>query len=274
MSKVTQIEPQPANSGGQDNQDEIIQKTLGRIKHKIMVMSGKGGVGKSSVAVGLALRLSEMGRTVGLLDVDLHGPSVPRLLGLEATFPGGEKVRPIPYSPHLFVTSIEPLLPDKDRSIIWRGPIKIGVIRQFISDIEWPDLDYLVIDSPPGTGDEPLTVAQTIPGALAVQVTTPQEVALADVRKSIDFCRQVNMSILGVVENMSGLVCPHCGKDVGFFQPGGGERMAEAFRVPFLGRIPFAADIVQAGESGRPVTAPFKDLADEVVRRVEGEASA
>jgi len=273
MSNVKQIEPRPASGGGPSSQDEIIAETLGRIKHKIMVMSGKGGVGKSSVAVGLALRLAELGRRVGLLDVDLHGPSVPRLLGLEATYPGGERVRPIPYSPNLFVASIEPLLPDKDRSIIWRGPVKIGVIRQFISDIEWNNLDYLIIDSPPGTGDEPLTVAQTIPGALAVQVTTPQEVALADVRKSIDFCRQVNLPILGVVENMSGLTCPHCGQEVGMFKPGGGERMAEAFRVPFLGRIPFTADIFQAGERGRPVAAPFADLAAEVIRRVEGVAA-
>ncbi len=207
-------------------QDNVIKESLLRIKHKILVMSGKGGVGKSSVAAYLSVALAKRGYRVGLMDVDLHGPSIPRMLGLKGNIgqdTGGGKARPINYLPNMEVISIEPLLGDnKDAATIWRGPLKIGVIRQFISDMEWNDLDYMIIDSPPGTGDEPLTVAQTIPDAQALIVTTPQEVSLADVRKSINFCRQVKMEILGLVENMSGLVCPHCGKTIELFKTHGG----------------------------------------------------
>ena len=182
-------------------QDTEISQALALIRNKILVMSGKGGVGKSSIAAYLAVALASKGYKVGLMDVDLHGPSIPRLLGLKGTIQTGTrqgKVRPVSYLPNLEVISIESLMgPDKDLATIWRGPLKIGVIRQFISDIEWMDLDYMIIDSPPGTGDEPLTVAQTIPDASAVIVTTPQEISLADVRKSINFCRHVNMTILG-----------------------------------------------------------------------------
>ncbi|MBW1682414.1 MAG: Mrp/NBP35 family ATP-binding protein, partial [Deltaproteobacteria bacterium] len=192
----------------------MIRSNLSRISRKILVMSGKGGVGKSSVAAYLALLLSRRGKRVGLLDVDLHGPSIPRLLGLAGGLEMPEKgvVRPHRFSESLVVVSLEMVLGDKDVAVIWRGPLKISAIRQFISDIEWGDLDFLIVDSPPGTGDEPLTVAQNIPDAEALVVTTPQEISLADVRKSIDFCRQVGMKMLGVVENMSGLVCPHCGE--------------------------------------------------------------
>jgi ATP-binding protein involved in chromosome partitioning len=190
-----------------------IRETLQHIKNKILVMSGKGGVGKSSVAAYLSVALAKRGYKVGLMDVDLHGPSIPRILGLKGSlgFGGREgKMLPIQYLPNMEVMSIETLMgADKDAATIWRGPLKIGVIRQFISDIEWMDLDYLIIDSPPGTGDEPLTVAQTIPDARALIITTPQEISLADVRKSINFCRQVKMEILGLVENMSGLQCPY-----------------------------------------------------------------
>jgi len=268
--KVTQIQSSPEQKTPERKQDDEITSALGRIKHKLLVMSGKGGVGKSTVAVSLAVGLSRKGFKVGLMDVDLHGPSVPRMLGLIGTFPEGRgKPRPIPYSPNLSVVSIESLLPDKDKSIIWRGPIKIGVIRQFISDLEWNELDYLIIDSPPGTGDEPLTVAQTIPGAKAVLVTTPQEVSLADVRKSIDFCRQVNMTMLGIIENMSGMVCPHCGQPIEFFKSGGGKQMAETFNVPFLGKVPFSQEVVECGDSGKPCTDPYQEVIDAVVARTE-----
>jgi ATP-binding protein involved in chromosome partitioning len=204
---------------GQDEkhkiQDAEIRATLSHIKHKILVMSGKGGVGKSSVAAYLAVMLAGRGFKVGLMDVDLHGPSIPRMLGLKGgvqpSFHPGKAV-PVHFSPNLQVISIESLMGEnKDAATIWRGPLKIGVIRQFISDMEWPPLDYLIVDSPPGTGDEPLTVAQTIPDAKALIVTTPQEISLADVRKYINFFRQVHMKILGIVENMSGILCPHCG---------------------------------------------------------------
>jgi len=224
----------------QKAQDKEIEQSLSRIKHKILVMSGKGGVGKSSVATYLAGALAKKGKKVGLMDVDLHGPSIPRMLGLK-----GNNL------PNLQVISVEPLMGEnKDAATIWRGPLKIGVIRQFISDIDWNDLDYLIIDSPPGTGDEPLTVAQTIPGAEALIVTTPQEVSLADVRKSISFCRQVNMKILGLVENMSGLDCPHCGKSIELFKTNGGMLTAKKESLRFLGRLPLDPEVVMQGDAG------------------------
>lgn len=235
-------------------QDKEIEASLSRIKHKILVMSGKGGVGKSSVAAYLSVALAKRGNRVGLMDVDLHGPSIPRLLGLKGSIrPGteGGKAGPVKYLPNMDVISIEPLMGEnKDAATIWRGPLKIGVIRQFISDIEWNDLDFLIIDSPPGTGDEPLTVAQTIPGALALIVTTPQEISLADVRKSINFCRQVNMEILGLVENMSGLTCPHCGKTIELFKTKGGMLTAKSEGVRFLGSLPLEPEVVRMGDSG------------------------
>ena len=235
-------------------QDKEIEQSLGRIKHKILVMSGKGGVGKSSVAAYLAGGLAKRGKKVGLMDVDLHGPSIPRMLGLTGniqTGVNGEKAKPIEYLPNLQVISVEPLMGEnKDAATIWRGPLKIGVIRQFISDIEWNDLDYLIIDSPPGTGDEPLTVAQTIPGAEALIVTTPQEISLADVRKSISFCRQVNMKILGLVENMSGLNCPHCGKTIELFKTHGGMLTAKKESLRFLASLPLEPEVVMQGDAG------------------------
>ena len=211
-------------------QDVEIRDKLKHIKNRILVMSGKGGVGKSSVAAYLSIALAREGYRIGLMDIDLHGPSIPRLLGLRgllqpSSIPG--KANPIQFMPNLEVISIESLMGEnKDVATIWRGPLKIGVIRQFISDIEWSDLDYLIIDSPPGTGDEPLTIAQTIPDAKALIVTTPQEISLADVRKSINFCRQVKMPILGLVENMSGLRCPHCGEIIDLFKVQGGRKIA------------------------------------------------
>jgi len=216
-------------------------------------MSGKGGVGKSTVASYVALLLSKKGKKVGLLDVDLHGPSVARLMGVRAGLDMAEEgiVRPYRFSDNLEVVSLEMVLGDKDAAVIWRGPLKISAIRQFISDIEWGPLDYLIVDSPPGTGDEPLTVVQTIPDAEALIVTTPQEISLADVRKSINFCRQVNTKIIGVVENMSGLICPHCGEKDPLFGEGGGRKMADKMGVPLLGEIPIDPVMVDAGDEGK-----------------------
>lgn len=235
-----------------NQQDKIIETKLSRIGRKILVMSGKGGVGKSTVATYLALLLSERGYHVGLLDVDLHGPSIPHLLNVQGGFDVSESetVKPYQFSENLGVVSLEMVLGDKDAAVIWRGPLKIGAIRQFISDIDWGDLDYLIVDSPPGTGDEPLTVAQTIPDAEAVIVTTPQEISLADVRKSINFCRQVNMNIIGVVENMSELLCPHCGMKISLFGSGGGARMAKQMGVRFLGEIPVESEMVEMADKG------------------------
>ncbi len=260
-------------------QDKEIEASLSRIKNKILVMSGKGGVGKSSVAAYLSVALAKRGNRVGLMDVDLHGPSIPRLLGLKGSIePGskGGKAGPVKYLPNMQVISIEPLLGEnKDTATIWRGPLKIGVIRQFISDIEWSDLDFMIIDSPPGTGDEPLTVAQTIPGAKALIVTTPQEISLADVRKSINFCRQVNMEILGLVENMSGLTCPHCGKMIELFKTKGGMLTAKAEGLRFLGSLPLEPEIVRQGDTGGVTlldnnelafTREFNRMVDEIVK--------
>ena len=260
-------------------QDMEIKERLRHIKNKILVMSGKGGVGKSSVAAYLSVTLAKKGYKVGLMDVDLHGPSIPRMLGLKGSIgPGTQsgKAHPVMHLPNLEVMSIEPLMGEnKDAATIWRGPLKIGVIRQFIADIEWMDLDYMIIDSPPGTGDEPLTVAQTIPDAKALIVTTPQEISLADVRKSISFCRQVHMEILGLVENMSGLICPHCGKMIDIFKTRGGMLTAKKEGLNLLGSLPFEPEVVSDGDTGSmgfmkkeklPITQEFNKIVDEIVK--------
>ena len=266
----------------QKQQDVEIKERLSHIKNKILVMSGKGGVGKSSVAAYLSVALAKKGYRVGLMDVDLHGPSIPRMLGLKGNIgPGGSegKAHPIRYIPNMEVISIEPLMGEnKDSATIWRGPLKIGVIKQFIADIDWSDLDYMIIDSPPGTGDEPLTIAQTIPDAKSVIVTTPQEISLADVRKSINFCRQVNMKILGLVENMSGLKCPHCGEMIDIFKTQGGVLTAKKEGLNLLGSLPFEPEVVSKGDTGNMsllddnkllITQEFNKIVDKIVELTE-----
>jgi Mrp family chromosome partitioning ATPase/predicted Fe-Mo cluster-binding NifX family protein len=245
----------------QDALDASVKGSLSKIKNKIIVMSGKGGVGKTSVSVNLSIALANKGFKVGLMDVDLHGPDIPRMLGFKGMLElsKNQKLNPMKYSENLKAVSIESLTQDKDEAIIWRGPIKHSTIRQFIGDVEWGELDYLIIDSPPGTGDEPLTVAQTIPDAKAIIVTTPQEISLADVRKSISFCKTVGMKILGLIENMSGFTCPHCGEKLELFGYGGGERTAKEAGLKFLGRIPFDHDVVACGDSGTSFQEKHKD---------------
>lgn len=239
-------------------QDVAIKRSLAKIKHKILVMSGKGGVGKSTVSTNLALGLAKRGFKVGLMDVDLHGPDICRMLNLEHKLQDasprseGGLLPPIQAMENLKVTSLEYMMEDRDDPIIWRGPLKIQAIRQFIADMDWGELDYLVIDAPPGTGDEPLTISSTIPDAQALVVTTPQEIALADVRKSINFCNHVKMRIVGLVENMSGMICPHCNKIVDVFKSGGGERTAKDFKINFLGRVPMDPRVVMGGDDGNP----------------------
>ena len=231
-----------------------IAERMAKVKHKLIVMSGKGGVGKSTVAAFLAIELAAQGKKVGLMDADIHGPSIPKMLGLDgerplAAGPGGAV--PIQYSENLKVISIGFLLSSSDQAVIWRGPIKMGLIEQFLGDVEWGSLDYLIVDSPPGTGDEPLSVCQLLPDLDgAIIVSTPQDIALADVEKSITFCRRVNTPIVGLVENMSGLVCPHCGGRIDVFKTGGAERLARQLSVPFLGRIPVAPEVVEACDQG------------------------
>jgi len=236
----------------QPDPDELARQSLQKIRHKLMVMSGKGGVGKTSVSVNLAIALAARGFKVGLLDVDIHGPDIPRMLGLQGMLSAGEdrRIQPLPFSDNLSTVSMESLLADKDEAVIWRGPMKHNAIQQFIGEVNWGVLDFLIIDAPPGTGDEPLTVAQLIKDAQAIIVTTPQEVALADVRKSINFCKTVKMEIRGLIENMSGYTCPHCSKTVEIFGTGGGERTALAAGLPFLGKIPFDPDMVKCADAG------------------------
>lgn len=232
--------------------EETATKALSNIRNKFLVMSGKGGVGKTSTSVNLATALARKGYKVGLLDVDLHGPDIPKMLGLEGTMEISQnrKLLPKQFSENLCAVSIESLLPDRDEAVIWRGPVKFNAIRQFIEEVEWGELDYLIVDAPPGTGDEPLTIAQLIKDAKAIIVTTPQEVALADVRKSISFCRRVKLEIFGLVENMSGFTCPHCGEAVDILGNGGGEKTAADAGILFLGKVPFDPRMVACSDSG------------------------
>lgn len=273
---------QPCGHGGKGahhpghDADELRHKEqLKHIKHRLLVMSGKGGVGKTSIAVYLALGLAQRGHRVGILDVDLHGPDVPRMLGISGMFDYDEEHHLIPhrYNDKLKVMSIECLLHNRDEAVIWRGPLKHSFISQAISQVNWGELDILVIDSPPGTGDEPLSVAQTIPEAQAIIVTTPQEVSLADVRKAINFCRKVNMPILGLVENMSGLICPHCGEEIPLFSKGGGQKTAVLMDVPLLASLPFDLSVVQGSDQGRPRLesdhSPFLTALGQLLDKVE-----
>jgi len=236
-------------------EQEQIRQRVKWIKHQILVLSGKGGVGKSTVAVNLATSLALSGKSVGLLDIDIHGPSIPKILNLEgkAIQAAGDTILPFEVTENLKVMSIGFLLHGKDDAVIWRGPMKYQMIKQFLKDVDWGRLDFLVVDSPPGTGDEPLSIVQLLENADgAIVVTTPQEIALSDVRKCITFCRNLRLPVLGVIENMSGFVCPKCGEKTDVFKSGGGEIMANEMHVPFLGRIPIDPQIVQACDSGRP----------------------
>ncbi len=237
-------------------QDSLISSTLSKIRYKLFVMSGKGGVGKSSVTVNIAAALADRGFSVGILDVDIHGPSVPRLLGLTGHVEPDERgalLNPVRYSERLSVISMDSLLQDRDSAVVWRGPKKTAAIRQFISDVNWGELDFLLIDSPPGTGDEHMTVLKTVPDALCVVVTTPQEISLADVRKAVNFLQYAKANVLGVVENMSGLHCPHCGVEIELFKKGGGEALAKQYGIRFLGSIPLDPATVEAADKGIPV---------------------
>lgn len=266
--------------GGQgtpDPQDRNIDNTLSTISNKLIVMSGKGGVGKSSFSTNLAVALAAKGFSTGLLDVDLHGPSIAGMLGINGLLDVNENQQVIPkiVGDHLKVVSMQSLMKDPDQAVIWRGPAKTGVIRQFLGDVCWGSLDFLIVDSPPGTGDEPLSVAQTIPDAKALIVTTPQDVALADVRKSINFCRTVNLELAGLVENMGPFACPCCGETVELFKSRGGRITAETMGVTFLGTLPFDPQVVKTCDAGTPIAAgdnrgPFVDALDNVVQAIIG----
>lgn len=238
-----------------ERQNRKLQERMSGIRHVVVVLSGKGGVGKSTVAANLAVALTGAGLRVGLLDADMHGPSVPRLLGLSAAqvLSDGEDILPAVYGPHMKVMSIAFLVRAPEEAVIWRGPLKMNVLRQLLADVDWGELDFLVVDLPPGTGDEPLSICQLIPDATgAIVVTTPQELAVSDVRKCITFCRRLELPVLGVLENMSGFVCPHCGKTANIFGDGGGQKLAVSMNVPFLGAVPIDPEVVRCSDEGEP----------------------
>ena len=235
--------------------DKKIEENLKNIKHKIAILSGKGGVGKTTVAVNLAYALATKGYETGLLDADIHGPNVPKMLGIEHETIYGDKegMEPIKASPHLKVISLAFML-NEDAPVIWRGPLKMTAIKQFIGDVKWGKLDFLVVDLPPGTGDEALSIAQLLKESNAIIVTTPQDVALLDSRRAVNFALRLNMNVLGIIENMSGFRCPHCGKEINLFKIGGGEHAAKEMGVDFLGRIPIDEKIVIGGDAGIPLS--------------------
>ena len=225
-------------------------------------MSGKGGVGKSSVTVNTAAALASEGHKVGILDVDIHGPSVPNLLGLASAIEAEKDsglMLPASCGDNLSVISMDSFLEDRDQAILWRGPKKTAAIRQFLADVKWGNLDFLLIDSPPGTGDEHMTVLKSIPEAQSLIVTTPQEISLANVRKAINFLKYAEAPILGLVENMSGLICPQCGTEIDIFKKGGGQELAKTCHIPFLGAIPLDPATVVAADLGKPVVWLEKD---------------
>ena len=257
-------------------QDERLEEKMANINYKIIVISGKGGVGKTTVAINLAYSLALRGKQVGILDVDIHGPNIAKMLGVEGTrVTGSDKgIEPVKVLPNLKAISLAFVGEDQERPVIWRGPLKMGVIKQFLSDVNWGRLDYLVIDSPPGTGDEPLSVCQLIPNLNgAVVVTTPQDVATLDSRKSVLFAKELNVPVIGIIENMSGLICPYCGKEIDLFGKGGAEASAIKLNIPFLGRIPAEPEIVKLSDSGKPFVYFNKDLVaskvtDEIIEKI------
>jgi len=234
--------------------EKKVSDALKQIKKRLLVFSGKGGVGKSTVAANLALALSKRGLKVGLMDVDIHGPDLAKMLGVEDKRMTniGDKMEPVMVNENLKLVSMALLLERTDSPVVWRGPMKMKVIQQFLGDVNWGELDWLICDSPPGTGDEPLSVASLIPATSAVIVTTPQDVSILDSSKAVSFADLLKLKVLGIIENMSAFVCPHCGEPVELFKSGGGEQVARNYNIPFLGRIPVDPAVVESGDRGRP----------------------
>jgi ATP-binding protein involved in chromosome partitioning len=267
-----EISPRCSTVAKREHEHKRLQEKLFHIRRKIMVMSGKGGVGKSTVATNLAVALALRGYQVGILDADLHGPDVPRMLGIEGRhlIGRGDGVDPVEVFEGLKAVSMALLAQESDKAIVWRGPLKHSAIRQFLRDVNWGDLDFLFVDLPPGTGDEPLSVSkliQEVDGAIIV--TTPQDVALLDSRKAVSFSKQINIPVLGIVENMSGMACPHCGESIDLFKVGGGVKAAMELGVPFLGRIPIEPRVVLSCDAGEPFLTQSDDsLAKSAFTRV------
>lgn len=267
-----------------DKLDFMLMENMQKIKNKVIVMSGKGGVGKSTISVNLAYAIALQGRCVGILDIDIHGPSIAKMTGIEGKYlypDENGKIRPIEAIHNIHIISIGNMLENNDDPIIWRGPAKIGVIRDFLSEIMWPELDYLIIDCPPGTGDEPLSVIQLIGDVTgSVIVTTPQDVALLDVRKSINFCKKLNVQILGVVENMSGFICPKCGERIDIFKSGGAYKIEKDFNIEILAKIPIEENIVHSADDGKPFVYFYgktesgkllNQIAEKIITKIENK---
>lgn len=266
-----------------EHEQDVLRKRMDSIKHKCMVLSGKGGVGKSTVATNVAVTLAMEGFRVGLIDADIHGPNIPKMMGIEDERPSAasEGLLPISTPYGLKVMSIGFFLQSQDDAVIWRGPLKHNLIRQFLGEVHWGEIDFLIVDLPPGTGDEALSVAHLINGVSgAMIVTTPQDVALLDSRKAVTFARHLGIPLVGIVENMSGFTCPHCGKTVNLFKKGGGETAARDLLVPFLGSIPIDQEMVNCGDSGKPmvialersaVKDAFKKIVDNWIQLLEGQ---
>ena len=252
---TTNTDEHPETKGASRAPKGLPPKAAIDVKHVILVLSGKGGVGKSTVSVNLASALSAHGREVGLLDLDIHGPSIPKMLGIEDQRPAvlEQTMEPVHVTGTLAVMSMAFLLPDTSSPVIWRGPMKMSVIQQFLAEVNWGALDYLIVDLPPGTGDEALSIIQLAPNVQgAVIVTTPQDVAVLDAVKAVKFIEKLELPIIGIIENMSGMVCPHCGETIDLFSRGGGEKAAQELGVPYLGSIPLDPEMVKAGDEGRP----------------------
>ena len=253
----------------QNDDDLMMKERLKAIKKKFVVLSGKGGVGKSTVSVNIACALAAKGFKTGLLDVDVHGPSVPTMLGLTGAKLVSTDKGIIPAEigciPNLKVLSVGFLLGEKDAPVVWRGPMKAGAIKQFIKDVEWGELDYLIVDCPPGTGDEPLSAIQLLDNPDgAVLVTTPQEVSAADVRRSVNFCKMLNLPVAGIIENMSGFACPKCGEVYDIFGKDGGEKIAKDYGINFLGKIPIEPELGKCGDAG----IPYVNIADSHASKI------
>jgi len=249
-------EQHPSHSAAAANQPE--ESLLPGVKHIIAVSSGKGGVGKSTVTVNMAVALKQEGYAVGIMDADIYGPNIPMMIGVtKEPIKEGDKITPAE-GQGVKVISMGFFVPE-DTPVVWRGPMVHGAIQQFFRDVVWGELDYLLIDLPPGTGDVPLTLSQLVPLTGAITVTTPQEVALSDVRKGMTMFKKVNVPLLGVVENMSYFVCGHCGERTEIFSFGGGEQAAKKFGVPFLGRIPLDPAIREGGDQGSPIVVKNPD---------------
>jgi Mrp family chromosome partitioning ATPase len=255
------------SDGKQEAMDErmvSIRNNMAKIKHKIVVISGKGGVGKTTVAVNLAMSLASVGLRVGVLDVDITGPNVNKMLGISPEVrprvdPDAKKFYPVDGPLNTKVVSMAFLLQDSDTPVIWRGPMKMGAVRQFLGDAHWGDLDYLICDLPPGTSDETLDILQLIPDENVVVVSTPQEVAIMDARKTISMAKTMERHVLGIIENMSGFKCPHCAEYIDLYPPGGAEKASKDFNVQFLGKIPFEVEVGQQGDQGLPFVLKYPD---------------